>query len=1150
MLAFPGDATRSARAVEETLVEEWNEEQLTDLQVEVHHWKRDAGAPRSADGVQGTYNETVLKEAEYVIAVFEHDLGQPCVLEGSGKSYPSGTMAEIREGLAQGKTVRVFAHTEPGHGWLSGPPVRSQELAEALQSLEAEGIPITAFTRHRSLKSWVRKVLSSDVRRGFLGLPGAWDGGPTAVAAHVSRGLDLPATHVEREVSQRIQQAWDEGHSRVALSGNGGTGKSLLARWVYREAFEGLDSQPRLIVMVEPANSESVIEAYADAARRLGLADPAPDQDPNSRPGRLAGELVTALRQARWPWLVILDNVDSSPGLSLDAVTNLRRLGLLPPETPLGRSLITTRDRGPELERLACLVKAEEFSEEECLDYLERHPGVEGDRDSFLALAEAVGRLPLALSIAAATIEVSSVSIEEWIERFNQAEGLDSVTVSLDDPDGYPVKLAQVWAVALASAAANEPAPGMTTRAALVSAVLAPTGHPGRLWQSEAIQTYLWDGQTPQEELGRPGALQALFRRNLVDITPGQGSGKWPDQIITMHRLAAKAIQGMAELEECEKAVRACADAFEEMSDWHDPAVIREAFLNTLALIESRGREGLIMADEDGWWAHDLLDSVCDGCLMECVTGVPFDRLSQALGGIMAEGSGTLSGLRFSLGVAAQLEGSSRLAARLLGSAGQVDPRLLSGDWQEELSIRMPMIEAAQIVAVAEGSPNPLEELRRAEESATEPLVRLILAINCAVVGDAQAVERALGHIESLRADPRLEESVWNQLLGAILQELPATVRCRFQVAFGGSIEQTTPNESFRSRLLRIDQAPLAERLALLESAAERLGRSSLLYWQTYRGHLSALGAEGLWEDSAASYAAATTDLTGLASFGPSHPITLAFRHNHAYATAKAGRTAEAIELYQTVLSERIRLFGPQDSATLVTLSNLASDLRKGKQFAEAAVRYKELWQARRETLGEAHEDTLNAWYWFAECLGKSGDASGAARQHQAQADALAACADYGPEHRESLTACHQTAYWLSQAGRRAQAIDLNEELLTEKIRLFGPQDAATLATLSNLASDLRKEERFGEAAVRYKELWQARRETLGEVHQDTLNAWYWFAECLGKSGDASGAARQHRAQADALAASQEYGPNHSKTLQARDRVRHWARQAEADASD
>ena len=58
---------------------------------------------------------------------------------------------------------------------------------------------------------------------------------------------------------------------------------------------------------------------------------------------------------------------------------------------------------------------------------------------------------------------------------------------------------------------------------------------------------------------------------------------------------------------------------------------------------------------------------------------------------------------------------------------------------------------------------------------------------------------------------------------------------------------------------------------------------------------------------------------------GADHPDTLASRNNLALAYRDAGRTAEAITLFEQTLADRERVLGANHPDTLATRNNLAA---------------------------------------------------------------------------------------------------------------------------------------------------------------------------------------------------------------------------------
>jgi hypothetical protein len=168
--------------------------------------------------------------------------------------------------------------------------------------------------------------------------------------------------------------------------------------------------------------------------------------------------------------------------------------------------------------------------------------------------------------------------------------------------------------------------------------------------------------------------------------------------------------------------------------------------------------------------------------------------------------------------------------------------------------------------------------------------------------------------------------------------------------------------------------------------------------------------------------------------------------------------------------------------------------------------------------------------------LGEAGQ-FGAAAAHFRQV-AAAAARYLGPEHRSTLTARHDHAYWTSQAGDPAGAAEALTALTDEYLRVFGPDHPHTLAARHNLA---RAHGRAGDAAgaaAALAELVDDHERVLGPDHPETLITRGNHAEWRGIAGDPAGAAAACAALlADRL---RVLGPDHPDTLNTRHKLAHW----------
>ena len=92
-----------------------------------------------------------------------------------------------------------------------------------------------------------------------------------------------------------------------------------------------------------------------------------------------------------------------------------------------------------------------------------------------------------------------------------------------------------------------------------------------------------------------------------------------------------------------------------------------------------------------------------------------------------------------------------------------------------------------------------------------------------------------------------------------------------------------------------------------------------------------------------------------------------------------------------------------------------------------------------------------------------------------------------GEDHPDTLTSRNNLAYAYESAGRLDEAITLNVQLLTDSIRILGPDHPDTLTILNNLAGAYESAGRLDEAITLYEQVLPNRTRILGEDHPDTL---------------------------------------------------------------
>jgi hypothetical protein len=272
----------------------------------------------------------------------------------------------------------------------------------------------------------------------------------------------------------------------------------------------------------------------------------------------------------------------------------------------------------------------------------------------------------------------------------------------------------------------------------------------------------------------------------------------------------------------------------------------------------------------------------------------------------------------------------------------------------------------------------------------------------------------------------------------------------------------------------------------------------------------------------------------------PNHPDTLAARHGLAHWRGEAGDAAGAVEAFEAVLADRLRVLRPNHPDTLTTRHELARWRGEAGDAAGAVEAFEAVLAARLRVLGPDHPYTLAARHGLAYWRGEAGDAAGAVQAFEALlADVLRV---EGPDYPYTLAARHNLAYWRGEAGDAAGAVQAFEALLADTLRVQGPDHPHTLTTRHNLAR-WRGEAGDAAGAVQAVEAVLADRlRVLGPDHPYTLTARHNLADWRGEAGDAAGAVQAFEAVlADRL---RVQGPDHLDTLTTRHSLAYWRGEA------
>ena len=336
------------------------------------------------------------------------------------------------------------------------------------------------------------------------------------------------------ELAQRVAGGNTQVTQAPGVRGLGGVGKTTLAL-AYAHSAEAAErfAIRWWIPAEDPANARAALAALATQLGAAGEKTP---------PEEAVERLFAWFEKNAIPTLLIFDNVEDA-----DVPKSL---------TPPGaRSLITTRAarlKGAEL------VSLEIWAREVTADFLMDRTG-DANRDAALALADALGGLPLAAAQAAALCDATGMDLATYLARFG-----DQATDALHDliADEFPDPLARTYLMALDRAA--EEAPGARDILEIM-ATLAPEPMPVAVFTNDKAPETLRDPVRVER------AIHALRKHALVERAPAPywlhpEDGSKAVDCLMAHRLVLRAARGEASLA---KAVGALSGAFtgDEMTD-------------------------------------------------------------------------------------------------------------------------------------------------------------------------------------------------------------------------------------------------------------------------------------------------------------------------------------------------------------------------------------------------------------------------------------------------------------------------------------------------------------------------------------------------------------------------------------------------------
>ncbi|MFF3014532.1 tetratricopeptide repeat protein [Streptomyces sp. NPDC057939] len=369
-------------------------------------------------------------------------------------------------------------------------------------------------------------------------------------------------------------EADNERAACLVLTGLGGVGKTQIAAHHAREVWRA--GHVDLLVWITAGSREAVVSAYAQAATEVLGTDAS---DPTRAAQAFLAWLEPNAASPAVPWLVILDDLRDPADLR----------GLWPPVSPCGRTLVTTRRRDAALTGTGRrLVPVGLFTPAEAVahlsDVLASHDRTE-PLAQLTALAEDLGRLPLALSQAAAYLVDTDLDCAAY--RALLSDRGPAMGCLLPDPAGLPddqsTSAAAAWSLSIDRADQLPPA-GLARPMLQLLSVLDPNGIPAVALTCGPALDHLTRA-APGGGYGAQDAVQALralHRLSLIDHTPAQ-----PHRVVRVHQLVQRTTRESLDDEGRLRLGRDAADAL--LAAWpgieRDPQLAEALRANAAALL-------------------------------------------------------------------------------------------------------------------------------------------------------------------------------------------------------------------------------------------------------------------------------------------------------------------------------------------------------------------------------------------------------------------------------------------------------------------------------------------------------------------------------------------------------------------------------------
>jgi tetratricopeptide (TPR) repeat protein len=833
----------------------------------------------------------------------------------------------------------------------------------------------------------------------------------------------------------------DQHNTRIAITGEGGTGKSQLALEIAHRTRR--KSKHCSVFWIDASGIDSLRQAYLVIAEKLSL--PGWDDEKADIMELLKLHLS---RKNAGQWLLVFDNVDNVDLASTELSTP-RSANLIDylPQCELGSIIFTTTNSSvAKTLALQNIVKLQEMMPETAERMLKNHminPALVNEKQEMQSLLRELSYLPLAIVQAAAYINMNDITLKEYRSRLRKQEEEALMLYS----EG--------------TTQTRDPGSPMTTT--LLTSLDQIRHNHSLAAEYLFLMACIDRKDIPLDVLGadpvrkRDDAVRILNAYALVTRRPAENA-------LDLHRLVHHTVQKWLQKQEW----------LEERSQ-EAIARLLEIFPNENHTNRSKWQR--LLPHAKYVLSHGLVDQedrVRTDLLWKCATALYSD-------GQYSESE------HFIVRV---IEARKRVLGEehpdTLASMNNLASMFWNqGRWKEAEDLDVRVIETKKRV-LGEEHPSTLISMANLAliymnqgrwKKAEELYVRVI-----------ETKKRVLGeeHPDTLTSISNLALTFWNQGRWKEAEELDVrAIETRKRVLGDEHPDTLTSMVNLASTYRNQGRWKKAEELQAkeLEICSRMLGEEHPSTLASIGNLASTYRNQGRWGE------AEELEVRVMETFkrvlGEEHPSTLTSMANLASTYSNQGRWKEAEELQAKELEICSRVLGEEHPDTLTSIGNLALTYSNQGRWKEAEeLQAKELEICSR-VLGEEHPSTLTSMGNLALTVWNQGRWKEAEELYVRVIETRKRV--LGEEHPSTLTSMGNLASTVWNQGRWKEAEELYVRVIETRKRVLGEEHPDTLTSIINLAFTFKGQNRHDDALKLITECLRLLKRILGDSHPYTI---------------------------------------------------------------